>query len=428
MSEGFDLLVIGAGPGGLVAAATAADAGLRVCVVDDNASGGGQIWRSGLGHVNAEAAGWLRRIERARVEMRFGWRAVSAPGAHILRVEQAGQFADVEYSSLIIATGARELFLPFPGWTLPGVYGAGGLQAFVRSGFAIRGKRVVVAGTGPLLLAVAAHLRAVGAQIVSIVEQAPMGRLARFSAGLLGGHPGKLLEGAGYALKTAGVPYRTGAWVTSASGRERLEKVTIRSGRRILEVKADMLASGYHLVPNTELAQLVDCEIETGYVRVDELQETSVKGVYCAGELTGIGGVDKATIEGRIAALAAAGRVEEAKALFGRRDRHMRFARDLAAAFALRDELRMLATSSTLVCRCEDVAYEALAQCGSWREGKLHTRCGMGPCQGRICGPAAEFFFGWKVSAPRPPLFPVEVGVLAQGCGEEATAQKSFRL
>ena len=186
MRHGYDVLVIGAGPGGLVAAATAADAGLRVCMVDDNASGGGQIWRSGAGYVNAEAARWLRRMERARVDMRFGWRAVSAPGAHIVRMEQAGQYADFEYSSLIIATGARELFLPFPGWTLPGVYGAGGLQAFVRSGFDIRGKRAVVAGTGPLLLAVAAHLRAAGAQIVCIVEQAPMERLVRFSVGLLG--------------------------------------------------------------------------------------------------------------------------------------------------------------------------------------------------------------------------------------------------
>src|SRR3954454_14890606 len=199
MRDGCDVLVIGAGPSGLVAAATAADAGLRVCLVDDNASAGGQIWRAGIGHVNPEAAGWVRRMERARVEMRFGARAVSAPGAHIVRMEQAGQFADVEYSSLIIATGARELFLPFPGWTLPGVYGAGGLQAFVRSGFDIGGKRVVVAGTGPLLLAVAAHLRAAGARIVSIVEQAPLGRIARFSLGLAGGHAGKLIEGAGYA-------------------------------------------------------------------------------------------------------------------------------------------------------------------------------------------------------------------------------------
>jgi len=427
MSHGCDVLVIGAGPGGLVAAAVAADAGLRVCLVDDNASAGGQIWRGGVGHANAEAARWLRRLERARVEMRFGWRAVSAPGAHVLRIEQAGQFADVEYSSLIIAAGARELFLPFPGWTLPGVYGAGGLQAFVKSGFDIRGKRVVVAGTGPLLLAVAAHLRGAGAQIVCIVEQAPMERLARFSVRLLGGHPGKLLEGAGYAVKIAGVPYRTSAWVTSAWGRERLEKVTIRSGRRILEVEADLLASGYHLVPNTELAQLLDCEIESGYVRVDELQQTSVSGVYCAGELTGIGGVEKAKIEGRIAGLAASGQVEEARTLLGQRDRQIGFARGLSAAFALRDELRMLATSSTLVCRCEDVDYEALAQCGSWREGKLHTRCGMGPCQGRICGPATEFLFGWKLPAPRPPVFPVDVGVLAQAWGDEATAQKSLR-
>jgi hypothetical protein len=137
--------------------------------------------------------------------------------------------------------------------------------------------------------------------------------------------------------------------------------------------------------------------------------------------LTDIGGVEKAKIEGRIAALAASRHAEEARTLLGRRERQMRFARDLSAAFVLRDELRQLATSGTLVCRCEDVAYEALAPCRSWREGKLHTRCGMGPCQGRICGPATEFLFGWKLPPPRPPVFPVEVGVLAQACEDKAT-------
>jgi NADPH-dependent 2,4-dienoyl-CoA reductase/sulfur reductase-like enzyme len=289
------------------------------------------------------------------------------------------------------------------------------LQAFVKSGFSVKRKRVVVAGTGPLLPAVAAYLRAAGARILSVVEQAPMGRLLQFSRGLLAGHAGKLFEGAGYALRLAGIPYRTGAWVMRAHGDERLEKVTILSGLNVFDLEADLLGVGYHLVPNTDLAQLLHCDLDRGYVRVDELQQTSVKGIYCAGEPTGIGGVEKAQIEGRIAALAAMGKLDEARTLTQARDRQMRFVRSLANAFALRDELRHLPEGDTLVCRCEDVPYRDLAECGSWREAKLHTRCGMGPCQGRVCGPATEFLFGWKAPAPRPPLFPVEVATLARG-------------
>jgi D-hydroxyproline dehydrogenase subunit alpha len=426
LSDSFDLVVVGAGPGGLAAAATAADAGMRVCLVDDNPSPGGQIWRSGAAHgsVNADAAEWFRRIEHAKIDTRFGYRAVAAPAAGVLRIEQSEHCADIKYSFLVVATGARELFLPFPGWTLPGVCGAGGLQAFVKGGFDIKDKRVVVAGTGPLLLAVAAHLREAGAHILSVVEQAPLSRLMLFSLGLATGQAGKLVEGARYALRTAGVPYRTGAWIASAMGRDRLEKVTIRSGSRRLDVEADLLAIGYHLVPNNELAQMLGCALEGGYVVVDQWQQTSVQGIYSVGESTGIGGVDKAKIEGRIAALAITEKLEPAKALFNSRARQVRFARGLAAAFTLREELRNVATADTLVCRCEDVAHGALQDCASWREAKLHTRCGMGPCQGRICGPAAEFLFGWKVPAPRPPLFPSAVATLA-GWEEPATTSRA---
>ncbi len=155
------------------------------------------------------------------------------------------------------------------------------------------------------------------------------------------------------------------------------------------------------------------CELDRGYVRVDELQQTSVKGIYCVGESTGIGGVDKAQIEGCIAGLAVAGKPDASRRLTPARDRQMRFVRCLADAFALRDELRHLPEADTLVCRCEDVPFRDLAECDSWRQAKLHTRCGMGPCQGRICGAATEFLFGWKAPVPRPPLFPAEVATLA---------------
>ncbi|MCS6817177.1 MAG: FAD/NAD(P)-binding oxidoreductase, partial [Blastocatellia bacterium] len=151
-----------------------------------------------------------------------------------------------------------------------------------------------------------------------------------------------------------------------------------------------------------------------GYVRVNEFQETSRVGVFCAGEPTGIGGVDLALIEGQIAGYAAAGRPELARALFGLRARWRCFASRLNRAFALRPELKSLPDARTIICRCEDVPLERLRRYGSWREAKLQTRCGMGPCQGRICGPAVEFLFGWTVESHRPPIFPTRVESLMQ--------------
>jgi NADPH-dependent 2,4-dienoyl-CoA reductase/sulfur reductase-like enzyme len=393
---------------------------MRVCLVDDNFAPGGQTWRSSVAAkaLKAEEKNWLERIRNDRIEIRTGWRVVSAhpecgPGNHGLRIEQSGRGVDIECGALIVATGAREMFVPFPGWTLPGVYGAGGLQAFAKSGLDVAGKRIVVAGTGPLLLAVAAGLHTAGARIVSIVEQVPASKLAVFCIGLARGHINKLIEGAGYVLRTAGTRHWTGAWVTKASGGAHLETVAIQSGTRSIEVEADMLAIGYHLVPNIELAQLLQCRVAGGYVDVDQLQQTSIDRVYCVGEAAGIGGVDKALIEGRIAALSASGQNEQAATLFEARDRHARFARRMAAAFKLRNELRALPNEQTVVCRCEDVRYGAVASCNSWREAKLHTRCGMGPCQGRLCGPATEFMFDWKLPLPRPPLFPVEASTLS---------------
>ena len=415
MSNRFDFVVAGAGPGGLAAAATAAELGMKVCLLDDNLAPGGQIWRSSLAKgIHPAAVDWSRRLIAGKVDVRSGWRAVLAENSgasreKILRIENNGNFADLAYGALVVTTGARERFLPFPGWTLPGVIGAGGLQAFAKSGLDVTGKRVVVAGTGPLLLAVAANLRAAGAHIAAIVEQAPMAQLARFGRRLAISWPGKLAEGAGYGLKLLGVPYRPGSWVARASGEPHLRGVTVSSGGDSREIAADMLAVGFHLVANTELAQLIGCQIADGYVRVNEHQMTAVEGVYAVGEVTGIGGLEKAIVEGRIAALAAAGRNAEARALFPSRDRWMRFARSLDSAFALRGELRQLADCETIVCRCEDVTHNQLIGCRSWREAKLHTRCGMGPCQGRICGPATQFLYGWTSPAPRPPIFPVEV-------------------
>jgi len=134
--------------------------------------------------------------------------------------------------------------------------------------------------------------------------------------------------------------------------------------------------------------------------------------VYCAGEPTGIGGVELSVVEGQVAGLAATGREDLAERLLGRRRTLRKFADALQGTFALRPELRRTALPETIVCRCEDVTYSRLKPHSSWRSAKLQSRCGMGPCQGRVCGPATEFLFGWSRDSIRPPVFPARIDSL----------------
>jgi NADPH-dependent 2,4-dienoyl-CoA reductase/sulfur reductase-like enzyme len=410
----FDVLVIGGGPAGISAAVRAAECGTHVGIVDDNASFGGQIWRGAPEGVQSQdAANWSERLRILDVTKLFGRRVFHQPEAGVLWAEGADGRCELRYQSLVLATGARELFLPFPGWTLPNVMGAGGLQAMVKSGLPVRGKSVVVAGSGPLLLAVAAYLRKQGAEIPIICEQASWSGLARFGASLLLGHAAKIAQGLQLKKDLAGIPFAANSWPLAAHGERKLESVTISRGGRAEVIACDYLACGFHLVPNVELQSLLGCQISDGYVQVDDFQQTSVHGTFCAGEPAGIGGVELALIEGQIAGLAAVGETRQARRLFGKRGKARRFARMLDRTFRLRAELRHLPSDETIVCRCEDVPYCRLQVHRSWRAAKLQTRCGMGPCQGRVCGPATQFLFQWNPDSVRPPVFPARVENLA---------------
>lgn len=423
MSQRFDVVVVGAGPGGMAAATVAAESGCRVCLLDDNATAGGQIWR-GFRTETARKyphgkrfADWAARLRRTGCEVWQGWQAIDEPAPGFLRLEGGRERRDIGFGKLILATGARERFLPFPGWLLPGVMGAGGLQALVKGGLDPKGKRVVLAGSGPLLLAVGAGLTTAGAKVLGIYEQAPLGRLAGFGFWLLG-QPGKVLEGMRYRLKTARTRYRAGSWVVRAEGRGRVERVTLTDGRTEWTVDCDWLGCGFNLAPNLELPRLLGCQIRDGFVEVDRMQKSSVAALLCVGELTGIGGLEKALVEGQIAGWVAAGREAEALKLGSERHRTQLFCQRLERAFALRRELRTIATAETVVCRCEDVTLAAVSGCASWREAKLHTRCGMGACQGRVCGAATEFLFGWESAGTRPPVFPAVVSTLGAAAEE----------
>ncbi len=421
----------------MAAAARAAECGVRTGIVDDNFRLGGQIWRGESDDARCDAecgvradeahktepSRWAARVRASGATTLCGLRVVHQPEAGVLLAENLDGFCELTCKKLILATGARERFLPFPGWTLPNVMGAGGLQAMVKCGLPIRGKRVVVAGTGPLLLAVAAYLRNHGAEIPVICEQASWSGLAKFGLAILS-WPEKFVQGFQLKRDLAGVPFAANSWPLAARGQQTLESITISRAGKNENISCDYLACGFHLVPNIELPLLLGCAVNNGCVQVDDFQSTTVPSIFCAGEPTSIGGVELALIEGQIAGLAAAGRASDAKTLFSERQKARRFARLLDRTFSLRPELRNLPLPETMVCRCEDVSYSRLQQHNSWRAAKLHTRCGMGPCQGRVCGPATQFLFNWNPDSVRPPVFPARVETLS-AMAEQSHTQHS---
>jgi NADPH-dependent 2,4-dienoyl-CoA reductase/sulfur reductase-like enzyme len=302
-----DVAVVGGGPAGIAAAAVAAEAGKRVLLLEEGPRAGGQIWRHRPGAAPPRARRWLERLARSGAVRLSGVAVHSISGTLTLSAEHAGKPITVAAGTLVLATGARERFLPFPGWTLPNVIGIGGVQALLKSGASFGGRRVVIAGSGPLLLPVAASLARDGARVAIVAEQAPAASVVRFGVGLWS-RPGLLADAAAYRRAFFRTPYRFGTWALEARGRDRVEEVVLTDGNVTWTEPCDLLCTGFGLVPAVELARLAGCRIEDGTVAVDALQQTSLAGVFCAGEACGIGGVEKALDEGRIAGCAAAGR------------------------------------------------------------------------------------------------------------------------
>ena len=414
-----EVAVIGGGPAGIAAACRAAERGASTVLLDEGLAPGGQIHRH-LPSASAPSGArrWLERlaksgaalhneaavfdVEREASEFRIA--AETPRGPLRLRARR-----------LVLATGARELFLPFPGWTLPGVTGAGGAQALWKSGASFAGRRAVVAGSGPLLLPVAASLSKAGAAVEFVAEQASLSSLARFGTALVLS-PRKLFDAVAYRRAFSGTPYRIGMWIAEAGGREKLEFVVLTDGHERFRVDCDLAAVGFGLVPNVELARLLGCEIRGGAVVTGEGQAASVEGVFAAGEPCGVAGIEVAIAEGELAGVAAAERgslsKSETRRLASTRARGRRFAAAMNQAFRLRKELAALARPETIVCRCEDVPLSRITSCANLREAKLSSRAGMGPCQGRVCGPALAFLFGWESDTVRPPVKPASLGDL----------------
>ena len=402
------IAIVGAGPGGISAAIAASESGAQVVLIDENPYVGGQIWRQKLGKVSdPKSQKWISKLSSSSVKFSPGTTVQSYLDNKLICSDSSGQKMTVEADKVILANGARELFLPFPGWTLPNVVGCGGIQALVKSGLDVKNKKIVIAGSGPLMLAVAAYMKKAGARVAGIFEQAPSSKLNRFVRYLLFNHPSKIKQGISLRLKTLSTPIKNGWWVKSAQGSDKLSSVEVTNGLEVKKIDCDYLACGFGLIPNSELASILGCELNNGFIKVNDEQESSVSGVYAVGEITGIGGVDKALFEGEKAGLAAAG--NPAVSTISKGVGISEFVLKLAETFTLREELKHLADSETVFCRCEDVSYGDVCNQPDQRTAKLYTRCGMGACQGKICSAMGQEMFGWSRNKIKSPIIPVDI-------------------
>ncbi|MFE9254249.1 NAD(P)/FAD-dependent oxidoreductase [Streptomyces sp. NPDC006879] len=363
-----------------------------------------------------------------------GWRLHALAGPEERAVTLRSQ-------AVLLATGAYERQLPFAGWTLPGVVGAGGAQAMLKAGLVLPGRRIVVAGSGPLLLAVAGSLAAAGARVPAVVEASSYTGYVRELSTLLR-NPTKIAEGAlyGVGLLRHAVPLLTRHAVTAVHGHDRVEAVTVTrldaswrplpgTSRRLA---CDALAVGHGLLPQLELATTLGCVTRPGpdgahVLQLDAQQRTSVPGIWSAGETGGVGGAQLALTEGELAAFSIAGALSGAPqpprtvTLLRRRTRLRSFAAAMAVAHRPGSGWTQWLDDVTDVCRCEEVGAgrirEAVAELGARdaRSVKLLTRAGMGYCQGRMCGPAVTALAGCAPAADRRPLScPVPLKRLAE--------------
>ena len=453
-----DVAVVGAGPAGLAVAAAVADAGGAATLLDDNALPGGQYFRRlppGFRHTaagpfdkdRARAEALYRVTAQAGVSYLPGAVVWEAPAPGVLAFARGAETGRIRARIIVLAPGAADQPVPFPGWTLPGVITAGGLQNLIKGARVIPGRRVVVAGNGPLVLLTAANLARAGAEVVAC-ETAPLGRRLWRALPKLAAAPEIVRQAADHrgALIRAGAPFHTGWTVIEAAGEETLETVTLApidgAGRiardRAATLAADTLVVGFGLAPSTELCRLMGCALHYRPLRGGWLPvrgaafETTVPGVHAVGDGAGIGGVEIALAEGRLMGLHATERLgrldgdESARLrrpIARRLHRFARFRDGLERLYAPPASMRALITPETVVCRCEEVtAAEVAARLAEGLTSaaaiKGSTRMSMGRCQGRNCLATLAMLVGEgaveAVPLPhaRPPARSITIGEL----------------
>jgi D-hydroxyproline dehydrogenase subunit alpha len=456
-----DVVVVGGGPAGMAAATAAAETGATVVLLDEYAEPGGQFFKratSGLSvppdrltreHSRGEAL--RNKLDHPNVQVltrALAWGRFD----DCIKLVHEGQSKTVRSKALVIATGAYDRPVAFPGWTLPGVMSAGGAQTLAKSQWVKPGGRMLLAGAGPFLLPVAQSLLRADVQIVALVEATrPLEWLPH--AGSLWGQWPRFAEAWDYkrTLQRAGVPTLYGRKIVRVLGSEHVEGAVIATVDREWRAvpgtehtfEVDAVATGYGFLPNIELAASCRCELRfdsfarAWFVRCNEAMETNIPGIFVAGEITGIGGSALALAEGEIAGVSAAEFVgvlsprdaeERRRGAAAQRPHLDRFADVLNRLFGPRPGLWEYLNERMTVCRCEEVTASEIEACvsegaSSVKAVKDCTRAGMGLCQGRICrAMVSEIVARWRAvelatipfPSVRPPIKPVPIAALLQ--------------
>ncbi len=421
MSRRMDLVVVGAGPAGLSAACAARECGLDVALVDEQSSPGGQLFRN---IENPLAQAFLDEKERevgtALVERFRSSGTNYFPETRVWGLEPNKVYITnndkgeaLATSCVVIAPGGMERPVPFPGWTLPGVMGAGGADILLRSGGSLSadpGDPVVLAGNGPLLLLLLGHLLDQGVKIAAWLDTGRWSHrflsMGLLPAGIL--DPAYMIKGMRMGLRalTAGIPIVRGVTEIRAEGTDRLERVAYRTGGETHLITAGTLLRHEGIIPRTHILNSMGAKHRWDPVQrymypvTDENGATTIEGVYIAGDSAYVHGGDASSAKGTLAGIDAARHLgvisdEEAKFRSGpvrRRLKRMRIGRAfLRYVFAPNPNIFDV-SDETMVCRCECVTAGDIRR--AVEEGyldvneiKRFTRCGMGQCQGRMCGP-----------------------------------------
>jgi NADPH-dependent 2,4-dienoyl-CoA reductase/sulfur reductase-like enzyme len=424
------IAIIGAGPAGIRAAAALVAAGHRPLVLDEGFRWGGQIYRQPppgftrparalYGFEAGKAAALHRTMEQLLPQLDYRPQTLVwnlAEGTLDCRGPDGADWAQ-PYEQVILATGATDRILPFPGWTLPGVFTLGGAQVALKFQGCRIGQRVVFLGTGPLLYLVAYQYMKAGATVAAVLDTAPFTAKLRASTGMLR-QPATLTKGLFYMarLRVCGIPMHHGVRPVRAEGDERVAGLVWREGGMDCRVDCDALAFHFGLRSETQLADLAGCRFafdptNRAWLPVqDSAGRSSVPGIYLAGDGAGIGGADLAELAGERAALALCedlGRpVDSARAaaLDSRIASLHRFRRSLEAAFPFPHDMLREVDDELVLCRCEEITVGTARRCIAWDDArevnrmKALTRIGMGRCQGRICGAAAAEFMAAELN------------------------------
>ncbi len=456
----YDVVIVGSGLSGIVAANRLADYNLKVLLLDENIHIGGQILRripDNLGVATACEPSKVRRIgfrfiesvKKNKVKIMNRTKVLGIqPERELLIEEDKGRTHTITADTILFATGARERFLPFKGWTLPGILSTGAVQILMKSSGVLPAKEIVIAGSGPFLCAVAYEFTRNNGTVVSILEQTMLMDKMPLIGQLLYQFP-KYTEGFKYLAKLliSGVPLKYGTQLIEARGDTCLTEVVAarvdRSGRMRegteKAFKTRALAVGHGFAPNIELPQLAGCQLDYGQdkggwvVWVNDDLETSIERIYAAGEITGIGGALKSVTEGNLSAVSILhnlGKIGEDeyishfRRLSRERRHHLAFGKCLNTLYKIpRGAIRSI-PDETVICRCEGVRMgdiqKAIAN-GYDTPGALKRilRVGMGTCQGRICGPVIyDILSAYRgIPAHEIPPFSVRVPVKAVSCG-----------